>query len=108
MDILDISEVQLLVSAGQILWTEHVAMRIRERKIKRIDVIACIQNGEIIEHYPNDTPFPSGLIFGTCLAGKPLHVVCSLSPGVACCVITAYFPSPEKWEADNRTRKDGK
>jgi len=105
---IDISDLQELVSTGQILWTEHLALRLRERGLKRIDALACIQNGEIIEQYSDDAPFPSCLILGISTSGKPIHVVCALNPGVTCCMITAYHPSPEKWESDNKTRKAGK
>ena len=105
----DISRADLisLVSQGRIVWTEHLALRLRERGIKRADVVACINNGEIIEQYNDDMPFPSCLILGAAVNEKPLHVVCGLNPGVNCCMITAYYPSPDKWELDNRTRKAG-
>lgn len=66
---IDISDLQSLVSAGMIIWTEHMVIRLRERKIKRIDVITGIHNGEIIEQYPDDTPFPSCLIAGASTSG---------------------------------------
>ena len=96
-----------LISAGQIIWTEHLVLRLRECGIKRADVIAAVQNGEIIEQYPNDMPFPSYLILGFSVTGIPLHVVCGFNPGVACCMITAYYPSMETWETDYKTRKAG-
>lgn len=105
---IDIADLQSLVSARQILWTEHLALRLRERGLKRADVINCIQSGEIIEQYTDDTPFPSYLILGTSVNGKPLHVVCGLNTGVNCCMITAYYPNIDKWESDNKTRKAGK
>ena len=52
--------------------------------------------------------FPSCLILGKCLAGKPLHVVTGLDTGVLSCMITAYRPDLEKWENDFKTRKAGK
>ena len=108
MDAVDIDALRLLISDGQIVWTEHLAIRLRERAIKRVDVIACIQNGEVIEHYPDDMPYPSCLILGTSVSGKPLHVVCSLNPEVSCCMITAYYPNTDKWESDYKMRKVGK
>ena len=103
----DIDDIRSLISVGQIVWTEHLALRLRERNIKRIDVITCIQNGEIIEQYPDDMPFPSCLILGLSSDEKPLHIVCGLNPGVNCCIITAYYPIPDKWEADYKKRKAG-
>ena len=107
MDTIDLATLQSLVSEGQILWTEHLALRLRERGIKRTDVIECMQNGVIIEEYPDDMPFPSCLINGTSISGKPLHVVCAQNFDVCCCMITAYYPNPEKWEDDYKTRKAG-
>ncbi len=103
----DIAALRSLVASWGIVWTEHVALRLRERGIKRADVISCIQGGEIIEQYPDDMPFPSCLMLGDAVNGKPLHVVCAHDPGVSCCMITAYYPSPDKWEPDNKTRKAG-
>ena len=107
MNLIDIAALRPLVSAGQIIWTEHLALRLRDRGIKRADVIACIDNGEIIEQYLDDIPFPSCLILGDSESGEPLHVVCALDPGANCCAITAYYPNPDKWESDNKTRKAG-
>ena len=104
---MDIFDLRSLVLEGKVLWTEHVALRLREQSIKRIDVIDCLQNGVIIEHYPDDMPYPSCLILGFTASQKPLHVVCGLNTGVICYVITSYYPSPDKWESDYKTRKAG-
>ena len=102
-----LSQIRKLVSTEKIIWTEHVAMRIRERGIKRADLIECIKNGEIIEQYPDDKPFPSCLIFGTCSVGEPLHIVVGLNSNILCCMITTYRPDTQKWENDFKTRKVG-
>jgi hypothetical protein len=101
----NISTLRSIVSAGCIVWTEHLALRLRERQLKRADVVKCIHEGEIIELYPSDMPFPSCLILGTDVDGRPLHVVCAQNPGVSCCIITAYYPDPCKWEGNNKIRK---
>ena len=105
---IEISQIQSLTTKFKIMWTEHVAIRLRERGIKRADVLKCIENGEIIEQYPDNTPFPSCLILGSCIDGKPLHIVVGLNTGVLCCMITAYRPDSDKWESDLKTRKEDK
>ena len=105
MNEVDIDGLRSLVSTGKIIWTEHLAIRLRERGIKRDDVISCVGNGEIIEQYPDDMPYPSCLINGKSASEKPLHIVCAHNTGESCCVITAYYPDPDKWENDNKTRK---
>ena len=108
MSEIEISQIQALASMGKIVWTEHVAIRLRERGVKRADLIECIKIGEIIEQYPDDSPFPSCLILGTCKTNKPLHVVVGLDPGVLCCMVTAYRPDVDKWDADFKIRKECK
>ena len=66
-----IPQIKSLISNNKILWTEHISLRLRERKLKRQDLIDCIKNGEIIEQYPEDTPKPSCLVLGICTTGKP-------------------------------------
>ena len=107
MENVDIEDLKELVNKGHIVWTEHVALRLLQRDIKRADVLSCIQTGEIIEQYPTDKPFPSCLILGKSTIGNDMHVVCGLDKGVICYGITAYYPSLEKWEDDLKTRKEG-
>ena len=76
-----------------------------DRDIRRDDVIHCIQNGEIIEDYPEDFPHPSCLIFGTTLDNRILHVVAG-TDGTHLYIITVYYPSAEKFEPDMKTRRN--
>jgi hypothetical protein len=62
-----------------------------------------LQNGEIIELYANDYPFPSCLVLGVTLKST-LHIVCG-SNGQELWLITAYCPNANEWEADFKTRK---
>jgi hypothetical protein len=41
------------------------------------EVYEAICRSEVIETYPDDTPYPSVLIFGMTDANRPLHVVCA-------------------------------
>lgn len=96
MNILDL---QALCNDDTIVVTQHIAHRMTERGIRYSEVKSAIQNGEIIEDYPNDYPYPSCLILG-----NGLHVVVGLGDG-RLWVITVYKPSIDKWEADLKTRK---
>ena len=99
-----IEDLQSLLESNNILWTTHCLQRMGERDIKRSDVKHCIQEGEIIEDYPNDFPNPSCLIFGTTLTNKVLHVVVG-TDGNYLYIITAYYPSENKFESDMKTRR---
>lgn len=89
----------------KVVITQHSLKRFRERGIKYNDIISCIQTGEIIEQYPNNFPNPSCLILGLNCQKKYLHVVCG-PDGEYLWIITAYYPSQDKWQADLKTRKD--
>ena len=60
---------------------------------------------EIIEQYPDDYPYPSCLILGMSIEDKYLHVVIGNHESDLF-LITAYFPSFDKWESDFKTRKE--
>ncbi|MBQ7559709.1 MAG: DUF4258 domain-containing protein [Synergistaceae bacterium] len=99
-----INDLQLFFEKNKVLWTSHCLQRMGERDIKRADVKNCILNGEIIEDYPDDFPNPSCLIFGATSENKILHVVAG-TDGDYLYIITAYYPSKNKFEQDMKTRR---
>ena len=84
--------------------TQHSRKRFSERNIKIQDVVNTINDGEIIEDYPDDYPFPSCLILGKS-EEKVIHIVASINESMIY-LITAYVPDSDKWEADWKTRKE--
>ena len=97
---LEIEDIRALCKDENILLTEHLLSRMRQRNIKFTDIKQAIMAGEIIEQYPTDYPFPSCLI-----NFDNIHIVCSIG-GERLYLITAYHPSPEQWEDDGRKRKE--
>lgn len=83
----------------------HAAKRLEQRGILIKDVINCIINGEIIEQYPTDYPYPSCLILGISVSGISLHVVVG-SNQTLLWVVTAYYPDNNKWSEDLKVRKE--
>ena len=55
----------------------HAAERSRQRGIIARDIKCAVMNGEIIESYPDDFPFPSCLILGRTPDNVPIHVCMS-------------------------------
>lgn len=74
------------------------------RGIERIDVLNCLQNGEIIEDYPNSFPHPCCLMFGLNLQSEVIHVVVGIKDETLV-VVTAYYPNTIKFESDLKTRR---
>lgn len=87
----------------EFVWRKHALERMLERGIGRVEVISAARNGEIIEEYAQDFPYPSCLLYN--LENEPLHVVAALE-GQKCFVITVYRPNPEEFESDYKTRKN--
>ena len=101
---LNIEDIRSLCKDDSIKATQHFIDRLLRRGIAYDYVINAITHGEIIEHYPDDYPFPSGLLLGYDTELDLLHVVVGLSDD-AIYLITAYRPSADKWEQDFKTRK---
>jgi len=101
---LGISEIKEKIKDKKIKWRIHATQRLIQRSIKRASVIQAILNGEIIEEYDQDFPFPSCLILGYDENSNPLHIVCSLGQGFLW-IITVYKPDLNKWKDDFKTRK---
>jgi len=77
-----------------------------ERDISRSDVKLVLLEGEIIEEYPEDQPFPSFLLLGFIEKKKPLHVVAALDKKTGWCyIITAYRPDLSHFKGDYITRR---
>ena len=102
---IDIKNLQTLCKNKAVRPTRHAFSRLMQRGIALRDVVYVIENGEIIEQYPEDYPVPSCLVLG--LEPYPLHVVCSIYQAQLW-IITAYKPNLQEWEPDYKTRKSGK
>lgn len=99
-----IEDFRKINKAENIIITLHGQLRLHERRITVDDVICAIDQGTIIEQYPDDFPFPSCLILGNSLHNTFIHVVVSMD-AEKIYLITAYIPDPDEWEEDMKTRK---
>jgi hypothetical protein len=71
--------------------------------ISAADVRKVIEEGEIIEDYPEDARGHSCLILGIGTEGWPIHIVCAPKDEYLA-IITAYIPDEDQWSKDFRTR----
>lgn len=102
---IDIADIRKYYENDTVMVTQHASERFRQRNIRMKDIKSGIMNGEIIEQYTDDFPFPSCLIFGFTIDKRPIHIVMS-DEGTSSRIITAYIPSIEKWNDDYKTRKE--
>ena len=105
MEKLNIDSIIKMVKEEKIRWTNHVIVRLFQRNISQKDIENALLNGEIIEGYENDYPFPSCLVYGINLNNEVLHIVCGVNK-TELWIITAYYPDNIKWEKDFKKRKD--
>jgi len=103
----DISEQVKKAAAKHILFLPHALnqMNAPERMISAQEIRAVISHGEVIEDYSEDARGHSCLILGRGAGNRPIHVVCAPKSDYLT-IITAYLPSPGRWERDWRTRKE--
>ncbi|MGH2363913.1 MAG: DUF4258 domain-containing protein [Chloroflexota bacterium] len=90
-----------------LIYSEHVAQRILERKQPnrlQIATILTTITSELLERYVHRGG-PVALVRGSA-DGRVGHVVCC-EPRPEVCVITAYWPSPDQWDAEFRRRVQG-
>ena len=95
---------ELAADTNNIIMSSHANMQCLKRKINSNDVLSVLRNGEIIEYYPTDYPYPSCLELGFVSDNRALHVCCAIGDDKLW-VITAYYPTADKWESDMKTRK---
>jgi len=83
----------------------HALRRMFERGVGAAAIRGVVRFGEVVDDYPDDTPFPSCLLLGEG-AGEPLHVVVARNPvDSRCYIITVYWPDPDLWEPGFKVRK---
>lgn len=91
-------------------FTDHARREMETESfgVIRVDeVLQALDTGEIIEQYPEDWPYPSCLVLGRTVTGRPIHVVCAPVPiQRRLIVITTYQPEPTRWDPEFRRRRE--
>jgi len=96
---------QAVITRDQLDIRQHAAQRMLERNISVADVLVVLNDGSRIEHYPDDTPFPSQLTLGW-PGQRPVHVVWAAAAGTGrIVIITVYEPDPKEWDNTFQRRR---
>lgn len=86
--------------------TDHADEETHNDQLSFEEIFVSVINGEIIENYPNDTPYPSCLIYGKNFMNEPIHSVWAYNKATkASVLITTYRPNPNKWIEWKRRKK---
>ena len=83
----------------------HALVRMSQRSFEPEDISKVLENGTVIEDYPNDFPYPSFLVLGW-IFSRPVHVVSAMNnDDKETIIVTVYEPDSQLWENDFTRRK---
>ena len=87
--------------------TDHADEEVQADQLSFVEVFHSVRQGEIIEDYPTDRPYPSCLIYGCNAEGEPIHSVWAYNEQNRWAVlITVYRPDPNRWINWRERRRD--
>ena len=102
---MDIDNIISATAAGRIRVTDHADEEIAADGLILDEVLFSLKNGEIIEDYPSDFPYPSCLVLGQTPSGLAVHSVWAYNTLSGWAVlVTVYRPDPKRWVEWRRRR----
>ena len=104
---MDIQDIIRAIESLQYYITDHADEESQADRLSAGDVFQSVRNGEVIEDYPTDHPYPSCLIYGLSSEGMPIHSVWAYNEESQWAVlVTVYRPDPTRWLNWRKRRED--
>lgn len=95
---MEISDIIHAIQSNRVNITQHARKEAKDDTLLLDEIFTATQNGEIIEDYATDKPYPSCLIYGRNQAGEPIHSVWAYAAKSEIAIlITVYRPNPARW-----------
>jgi hypothetical protein len=95
---MDIQDIVSAIQEKRIRITDHADEEAQTDRLTFDEIFFSVLQGEIIEDYPTDKPYPSCLIYGDNFQGEPIHGVWAYNAETHWAVlITVYRPDPNRW-----------
>jgi hypothetical protein len=100
-------KLQNLIARGEVKISAHGYDELVADGLSARKIMAGVQNGEVIESYPNYKKGPCVLVLQKDRENGPIHVVWGipkrkLGPAV---LVTAYRPDPSRWKSGYKRRE---
>lgn len=96
-----IQKIQACYKNDAVVFTRHAIDEMKHEEFGRIyeaEVSEVIGSAKIIKEYPDDTPYPSYLIYGRTQVDRPIHLVCAYNDeDERIIIVTVYEPDPDLW-----------
>jgi len=100
-----LEEIVDAIRQNRIRITDHADEEAQADHLSFDEIFVSVFQGEIIEDYPEDMPYPICLIYGTTFKKEPIHSVWAYNRESRWAVmITVYRPDPKRW-VNGRTRR---
>jgi len=94
----EISDLIAAIQAGGIRITDHADEEAQDDALGYDGILFSVVQGEIVEQYKEDRPYPSCLVYGCTFEGEPVHSVWAYNKNTRWAVlVTVYRPDPERW-----------
>ena len=78
--------------------TDHADEEAEKDQLSYDDIFVSVIQGEVIEDYPDDKPYPSCLIYGNTSSQEPVHSVWAYNQETRNAVlVTVYRPDKNRW-----------
>jgi hypothetical protein len=95
---LNIEDILDAIRHNRLRITNHADEEAQADHLRFDEIFLSVFQGEIIETYPHDKPYPSCLVYGDTFTGEPIHSVWAFNHENQWAVlITVYRPDPERW-----------
>ena len=95
---MDIENIIDAIRNSRVRITDHADEEAFDDSLTYEEIYSSVIQGEVIEDYPNDKPYPSCLILGRNFSGEPIHSVWAFNPeNLWAVLITVYRPDPKRW-----------
>jgi len=98
--------IRSLIAKGEVRVSEHGYDELAADDIAIDDILAGVEDAEVLEDYPEFAKGPCVLVLESDSSSKPIHVVRGIPVGHSgpAVLVTAYRPDPERWSEDFRER----
>ena len=95
---MDIEAIISAIRQNRVRITDHADEEAQADRLTFDEVFVSVYQGEVIESYPTDKPYPSCLVYGKTFRGEPVHSVWAYNEVSGWAVlITVYRPDPDRW-----------
>ncbi len=95
---MEIESIIEAIHGNKIRITDHADEEARADRLSYDEIFFSVLQGEVIEDYPSDNPYPSCLVYGATFSGEPVHSVWAYNQeNLWAVLITVYRPDPNRW-----------